>query len=159
MAESVWVTISSSELPVVLADTQASALLTGYNKLAVDRFAVAAAAVVAEIRAAVAKHGRFVSTEAATIPPEAKTRALWLVLEQIAPAISTLALSADQKAAIGAAKEWLKSLREDRSVAESVTMPGSPQGSAATVQQGGRATVVGTVASRRFTREQTDGLG
>lgn len=158
-SETKWVTVLSSELPAVLADTQSDAILASYNATGVLRFNIAASAVVAEIRAAVAKHGRFLSSDETTIPPEAKTRALWLILEQVAPAIGTLALTENQKDAIKVARDWVNALRENESVAESVTMPSDPIGGAATVQQSPKASIVGTVSVRRFTREQTDGLG
>ncbi len=157
MSESIWQTLAVADMAVVVADTQYSAISTGYNTGGADRFEANRAAVVAEVRAAVAKHGKNVSSNAAAVPPEAKVKCLWLILKSLQPAIPTLALTQDQKDNIKAAEDWLKDVKENVEVAASVTTPSDPVDGGSVAQTSPTAAIIGS-ATRRMRACQQEGL-
>ena len=154
---SAWKTLVRDDLKSILADTQVAAIIESFA-MGVDVWTPNATSVVATIRAACGKYGRFLSKTPLSVPPEAVTYALWLILEQAQPRISTLVLSGDQKATIKAAHDWLDRLRDKEDPIEAVTMPDDPVGSESEVQQSTKASV--SVPSRNvlFTRQTMAGL-
>lgn len=157
MSETIWQTLAVADMGAILADAQLNAIKAGYNSGGVDRFAVISASVVAEVRAAIAKHGKSLSADSGAVPPEAKVKCLWLVLASLQPAIPTLALTPDQKDAIRRAEEWVKDVKENQAVASAVTSPSDAVAASSVAQVGGKATAV-FAAPRSFTMVKQEGL-
>lgn len=153
-----WIVPTQAHMAAILPSNQLDTLVNSYNTGNVDRFALICAAVVADIRSAVAMHGRFISATAGSVPPEAHIRALYLILEGLQPSLPTLALEKDQLATIKESHDWVNMVRESEAIAKSVTLPTDPLSASGEVQVSPAAMSIGTTVTRQFTREKTNGL-
>ncbi len=153
-----WLTISADQMAAILPKAQLTALLASYNEGGIDRFGLISSAVIADIRSAVATHGRSISATPLSVPPEAHIRAMFLILEALQPSLPTLMLEKDQIAAVKAAHDWLQMIRENEKIAATVTQPTDPISASGEVQTSAAAMTIGTTVERQFTRAKTDGL-
>jgi hypothetical protein len=148
-----WVTIAVEDLDGYLMAIQLDAIRTGgMREGQVDPFSIVMPDVVNTVRAIIVKRGKPVSATANTIPVEAKTHTIWLIIDALQTRIPGLIVTNEQKRHVDEAHEFLAAIGEADTAVSAPDDPVQPN-----VNIGGGVSVV-RAGGKRFTRDTLDGF-
>ena len=123
-----WAVIAVSDLQAYLIDVQYRAIATGGLATGqADPFSVVMVDVTNTIRNIIAKKGKPVSLTANSVPQEARTHTVWLILQALQSRIPGLLLVGEQRRNVEKAEAFLKELAEPGFAVSVPTDPVYPQ--------------------------------
>ena len=148
-----WKTIAVTDLDGYLMSIQLDAIRTGGMRAGqADPFSIVMPNVVNTIRTTIAKRGKPISATALTVPDEARSHTIWLIIDALQTRIPGLMVTNDQKRHVEDAKEFLAALGESDTAVSTPTDPMQP------VVNIGAGVVVVSGSGKRFNRGSLDGF-
>jgi hypothetical protein len=150
-----WGVIATTDLQAYLIDVQYQAIASGGTAIGqAAPFGVVMPDVVNTIRNIIAKKGKPISVTANQVPPEARTHAIWLIIDALQTRIPGLIVTAEQKRHVDDAHAFILELGQP---SFAVSLPSDPV--YPDVDIGSGISVVSSSTSlRTFSSRSMDGL-